>query len=276
MRLLCIALGLCLLGLDAPIDGGEPKKAPLPTFQVPYRMSAANHVVVRAKINGKGPYNFILDTGAPAVFIDKDLAKTLELKVEKSQATLDRLEVEGGAALTKFSCIIETPFQLSAMNALGLAGVELHGIIGYTYLAHFKMELDFTRDKMTWTRLDFDPPPPARIGAPGGSTGMPGLKILNPGVKKAGAVPEVRGFVGIELAEAQGKVRVQSVLAKSPAEKAGLKAGDEIRQVQGNAVKTGLEVHRQLVAVTAGQTVRFTIVRDDKEQEINVTAGEGF
>ena len=38
------------------------------------------------------------------------------------------------------------------MNGLGLAGVELHGMIGYNVLARYRMEIDFTRDKMTWTR----------------------------------------------------------------------------------------------------------------------------
>ena len=31
--------------------------------------------MVRTKINGKGPFNLIVDTGAPAVFITKTVAK---------------------------------------------------------------------------------------------------------------------------------------------------------------------------------------------------------
>ena len=46
---------------------------------------------------------------------------------------------------------VEDPFQLEGMNGLGLAGVELHGIIGYNVLAHYRMEIDLTRDKMIWT-----------------------------------------------------------------------------------------------------------------------------
>ena len=34
---------------------------------------------------------------------------------------------------------------------MGFAGAELHGIIGYNVLARYRMEIDFTRDKMTWT-----------------------------------------------------------------------------------------------------------------------------
>src|SRR5205823_2873540 len=44
-------------------------------FDVPYRLTETKHVMVRVKINGKGPFNLICDTGAPAVFITKVVAK---------------------------------------------------------------------------------------------------------------------------------------------------------------------------------------------------------
>ena len=36
--------------------------------------------------------------------------------------------------LTKAEGRVEKPFQLDGMNGLGLAGVELHGMIGYNIL----------------------------------------------------------------------------------------------------------------------------------------------
>src|SRR5207302_5322224 len=103
----------------------------------------------------------------------------------------------------------ETPFQLEGMNGMGLAGVELHGILGYTVLAHFRMEFDFTKDALRWMPIDWKPPAPQRIGGQGGQGGLEiigGLmKFLGPliGLGPAPA-PEARGFVGIELAEKQG------------------------------------------------------------------------
>ena len=46
------------------------------------------------------------------------------------------------------------------MNALGLPGASIDGILGFTILARFRLEIDPTRDRMTWTRLDFDPADP--------------------------------------------------------------------------------------------------------------------
>ena len=49
-------------------DAEPPARAPDPqigqSFQVPYRLTDTNHFLVRARINGKGPFNFLVDSGA--------------------------------------------------------------------------------------------------------------------------------------------------------------------------------------------------------------------
>src|SRR5581483_4573064 len=77
MRLLGLTAALLLVGLAPPVRADEAPKTAGKTFQVPYCMTAAQHVLVRAKINGKGPYNFIIDTGAPALFVSTALCKKL-------------------------------------------------------------------------------------------------------------------------------------------------------------------------------------------------------
>ena len=103
------------------------------TYAVPTRLTDSGHFLVRAKINGKGPFNFIVDTGAPLVYIAVPVAKKLGIEAAKQGlSTVDKFQVEGGPEQMQLKCMIETPFQLDGMNALGLAGVELHGIIGYS------------------------------------------------------------------------------------------------------------------------------------------------
>ena len=41
------------------------------------------HILVRAKINGKGPFNFILDTGAPALFVSTKVCDKIGVKSDK-------------------------------------------------------------------------------------------------------------------------------------------------------------------------------------------------
>ncbi len=271
---------LVFLVLAAPSPGQEVKN-PGPSFQVPYRLTELQHVVVRVKINGQGPFNFLVDTGAPIMFVAVPVAKKVGLATEaKGLTTLDRLEIEGGALLTKVKCRVETPFQLEGMNGLGLAGVELHGILGYTVLARYRLEFDFNRPKMVWTLLDFEPPPP--VGIKGKGSG--GLEMIGGLMKVLGmlagfkAAPESlpRGFWGLQLAEGAGAAVVEAVLPKSPAAAAGLQAGDRIELVQGQSVRSPADVRRRSAQVTAGQAIRLTIVRGEGKKEITITAGEGL
>jgi S1-C subfamily serine protease len=66
------------------------------------------------------------------------------------------------------------------------------------------------------------------------------------------------------------------VLAKSPAAEAGLKIGDGIEQVEGKDVKTVTQLLSEAAKLTAGKTLRLSIRRDDKQQELKITAGSGL
>ena len=259
----------------------EPKESARPQ-PVPFKLTETQHVMVRVKINGKGPFNFIVDTGAPILIVATAVGKKLDLDADPKGVTiLDKLEFEGGVTLTKVKCRVETPFQLEGMNGMGLAGVELHGILGYTVLAKFRMEFDFTKDRMIWTPLDFKPPPPQGIGGKGGQGGLEILgglmKFLGPlmGLGPA-APPETRGFLGIELADKEGVVTIQKVLGKSPAAAGGLKAGDRIQEINGKEVKASADVQRLAARVLAGEPLRFTIKRGEDKIDLNITAGEGL
>jgi hypothetical protein len=276
---LCAAAALVLV---PPLRGDEPKKADLKTYQVPYRLTKTQHILVRAKINGKGPFNFILDTGAPAVFVATKAATKAGVEPDKNGwGAFDQFEIEGGVPIRKAKGRIEDPFQLEGMNGLGLAGAELHGMIGYNLLARYRIEIDLTRDKMTWTELDFDPPGPK--GLDGGKGGLPELDALGGVLKLLGNLagkskPEVvaRGFLGLELAESGGKVSVKKVLEKGPADRAGVKAGDRITGLDGKKVENDAGLLKLAAQLTVGKDVKLTVLRGDKEQEITVKPGEGL
>ncbi len=308
LRCWCLALtlGLCTgLRADAQRNTDDPPRAinAAPpkaeqtlkkgqVFQIPYSRTLTQHILVRVKINGKGPFNLILDSGAPQFYLSTEAGKKIGLEPnDKKVAVLDRLDIEGGARLLKVKCIVDTPFQVDAMNGMGMSGVELHGMLGYSVLARFKLDIDFTKDKMAWTYLDYEPPAPRGIGKGGGGAG--GLEMMGTVMKLLGAVmglkasPEKapRGFVGIELRQEEEKnaaakteklVSIRAVLAKSPADAAGLKAGDRLLKINDTVVTTPEDVSRQLAQSTAGQTVHFLIRRGKEEKEIRLSTGEGL
>jgi hypothetical protein len=283
MRIHCSCAALAVLCLAPPARADGPAKTPPKSFQVPYRLTKPKHILVRAKINGKGPYNFIVDTGAPALFVATAVADKLGVKPDRGGwGTFDRFEIEGGVVLTRLKGRVETPFQVEGMNGLGLAGVELHGMIGYNVLARYRMEIDFTRDKMVWTPLDFQPKAPASMGGRGRDGG--GLDILGTIMKSLGSLlgtkpaPPVRlrGFVGAELKEGDESPVVQSVLAGGPAGNAGLKPGDQITRVNGRGVYNTADVQRRIGEVNRGDSVKLIVRRGDETKEITVKIGEGL
>ncbi len=275
-----IAPALCLgLVTALPLQAADPKPA---KYDIPYRLTDTKHVLVRAKINGKGPFNLILDTGAPAVFITKPVAKKAGVELdEKGWGEFRQFEMEGGAKLDKVRTRVEDLVQIDGMNSLGLAGVELHGVIGYNVLAKFRVQYDLTADKLVFDVLDgFDPPAPEKIEAKGGDD----IQSMGPLIKMLAAFSGIkpnfeivpRGFVGIEFDETKAGVVVKKVLPGSPAEKAGLKAGDVIEGVKAATVATGKELSAALAKAGVGANIRFTIKRGDKSEEIVVELGKGL
>ena len=163
-----IAAGVAFL-VPAAHVGAAPETAPTPrevprSFEVPYKLTDSKHVMIRVKLNGKGPFNFILDTGAPALHHDRGRCQKDR---GETRRWLGYFQIPGGGGVEvpKARGLAHDMFQLKGMNALGFAGVELHGVIGYNILAKFKIEYDFTADKLIWTPLDYVPPKMKRAWA---------------------------------------------------------------------------------------------------------------
>ncbi len=66
---------------------------------------------------------------------------------------------------------------------------------------------------------------------------------------------------------------LKDILADGPAEKAGLKAGDAVIAVDGEAVNSSLSLVGQLRERQAGAQVTLTVVRDGKALNVKVTLG---
>lgn len=90
------------------------------------------------------------------------------------------------------------------------------------------------------------------------------------GVESESLNPQLAEFFGVK----EG-VLVRSVIKDSPAEKAGIKAGDVIVKVDGTAVESPREISGVLRSARGGKrTVAVVLVREKKEMTINVTLEE--
>jgi hypothetical protein len=269
------------------------------SFQVPYRLTDTNHFLVRVRLNGKGPFNFLVDSGAPSLYVATETAKKVGLKPDPAEfwTAVDRLEFEGGAHLEGLKARVEDPFQLVGMNALGLPGASIDGILGFTVLARFRLEIDLTSDRMIWTRLKYqprDPPVPKRRAGekPDTPLGIQAMSTLGSFAKGLALVlgkqPEdedrPRGFLGLEWVEqveaGRTEIAVARVLKGSPAAAAGLEAGDRIEKINRRLVG-GLKAAREALRVAEpGDTVTMVVHRgkspNDRALDLSLVAGDGL
>jgi len=254
---------------------------------VPYRLTDTNHILIRLKINGKGPFNFIMDTGAPVMILRDSAGQKLGLKPNaRGFATLKTLDIEGGIELKNAQCLVTTPFQIEGMNAIGASGVDLDGMLGYAILARFRLQIDLSKDHMIWTPLDFNPPPltstrtserepddgaEARLESMGGL-----LKVLGPLIKPKDVESKYRGLVGIDLAENSGSVSVKRVLGGSPADRAGIVDGDRVISVNQKSIKTIADAQNAMGTTLTGQKASIIVQRDQSILTLNLICAEGL
>src|SRR5260370_18456625 len=84
-RILFVMPALLLLALVARADDAparDKKDAELKQdkpITVPFEMLKTGHITVMVKVNGKGPYKLIFDTGAPLTLVNNKVAKEADL-----------------------------------------------------------------------------------------------------------------------------------------------------------------------------------------------------
>jgi len=264
------------------------------SFEVPYFLTQTNHFVVRALINGQGPFHLVVDTGAPGLFLSTEAAKKAGVKADAKTfySVMKEIRLEGGPRLENLKIRVEDPFQLVGMNALGLPGMKLDGLMGFSVLARYRITLDPTHRRMVWTRLDFDPvgvvdnrPAIRREDVP---LQLQAMEMLGPAMKFAaffvGKQPPIRrqpqGFAGFTAkAQGEGEARVLIVSAvwpDSPAAAAGLKPGDTIARCDGAAVHDEAGLGEMLAKKAAGAVVTLAVKREGVDKAVQIELQERF
>ena len=130
---------------------------------VPFAMLPTNHMLVEARINGKGPYRLIFDLGAPITLLNnraseaagviKDDAPRTFLFGMRGEAEIDKLQA-GELTATKLPVIV---FDHPILKALeDMVGRKIDGIMGFTLFARFKTTIDYQARRMTFEPVDYE------------------------------------------------------------------------------------------------------------------------
>lgn len=115
-------------------------------------------ILLPVEVNGEGPFEFILDTGAGTSLLSSELGEKLRVKVVGSKQG----QSAGGAvsvSLAQVSSLAVGSAKLEDVD-VGLVdlshigktiGAKIDGDLGYNFLKHFRLTLDYRNNEM---RLD--------------------------------------------------------------------------------------------------------------------------
>ena len=240
-------------------------------------MLPTNHMLVEARINGKGPYRLIFDLGAPITLLNnraseaagviKDDAPRAFLFGMRGEAEIDKLQA-GEMTVTKLPVIV---FDHPILKALeDMVGRKIDGIMGFTLFARFKTTIDYQARQMTFEPVDYEVRDLLKS--------LPD-RLMGPKVAKHRVLAPL-GLWGIRLGAPTGGidapgVPIAAVVAGSPADKGGLKPGDVITTLDGRWTASIADVFAAAADAEPGRAADVVILRDGKEMTLSVTPAEG-
>ena len=147
-----LALASCDVGAPARVQAPADSASGEIAFDLAGPGGAA--LVVPVYINGQGPFDFVLDTGATFTCVDQALATRLALRERRGQiavgagvggagrvrlVSMDSLRVGGAVATGLTACVID----LQPLRSIG-SGAQ--GLVGLNFLKSFRVTLDFQRN----------------------------------------------------------------------------------------------------------------------------------
>lgn len=269
----------------APATRGDDKKQPLTADEkavvVPFELLKSRHMAIQVKINDKGPYRLIFDTGAPTNLVNNKIAKEAGIvgKVDKgglplfgaapTPKTIKKLEIGDLKLEGMATMVMDHPTVAAIADVVG----PVEGIVGFPFFARYKMTIDYQKKEMTLTPNGYVPGD-AMAGMMEKLMGASGGKKPEPAVVAPAAV------WGFEVSRAKDDdepgVAVDAVLAKSPVALGGLKKGDRLLTLDGRWTDTVSDTFTAASLVKPGKPVTLVVKRDGKELKLTVTPVKGL
>jgi hypothetical protein len=265
-----VAVALLFLpGLGRADDQAQP-------ITVPFETLKTQHMVVQIKINGKGPFRMIFDTGAPVTLLTNKAAKEagvfpkdfkkpfLALFGSMGQFKIKTMQLGAVTAQDLPTIVMDHPTVALMSKAVG----PLEGIVGFSFFGRYRMTIDYQAKQMTFVPTNFKPPDMMDKM----------MKImLGPSTKKIVAAAGQWGFrVRKQAEDTEAGVTVHEVLADSPAAKGGLQAGDRLLTLAGRWTDSVSDCHAAAARVRPGTEARLVVRRQGKEMELTVKVANGL
>lgn len=258
----------------------EPSKA-VGKVTVPMEILKSKHIAVEIKVNGKGPYRVIFDTGSPVTLLGNRIAQEAGL-ISKDQARAPALFGARGMGTAKTLAVgdlvvenmpvmvMDHPALRAAARALG----PLEGIVGYPFFSRYRTTFDYQASTITFEPVDYSDA--------GGADLMQMVMLMmndrsNKPIQKVQSPRTLWGF-RVEKAkdDEESGVIIREVLPQSPAAEAGLEAGDRLLELDEVWTESVADAYRAAAGVVPGQKVKAKIKRGEMEKCVTIVPRAGL
>jgi len=127
--------------------------------QLPIRLAspAKPLLLIDVHLNGRGPFQFAIDTGTSTTAITPDLAKKLKIanspigagttagaQVDVRAGNIESFQL-GGAKIDNMAVVVADFFEMLS----AAIGAKLDGIVGYNFLQNYKVAIDYPGEALT-------------------------------------------------------------------------------------------------------------------------------
>jgi membrane-associated protease RseP (regulator of RpoE activity) len=277
-------LATLVLGCVTAAPAAEPPPVSAPFEILEKGDIRSGHIAVRVKINGKGPYRLIFDTGAPVNLLSVRIAKEADLmgpniKRPKNvsplsaaqQILVEKMELGGLVAADQPAIVMDHPTILAMAEMFG----PIDGLVGFPLFARHRTTIDYQARKITFSQNGYEPTDIVQNIMTTMMSRLPGakqqpVKIL---------VPAAQWGIRLDDKKAdddEAGVTVAGVLADSPAARAGLKAGDRLLTMDGRWTDSTADCFRAAEAIKPGRALEVTVRRGGKALTLTITPAAGF
>ena len=244
---------------------------------VPFEMLPTNHMLVEARINGKGPYHLIFDLGAPVTLLSNRVSEAtgvVNAAVPRSflfgmrgEAEVDKLQV-GELTATKLPVIVLDHPILKALE--DMTGRQLDGLMGFTFFARYKTSIDYHAHRMTFDPIEYRVRDLLKE--------LPD-RLMGPKIARQRVLAPL-GIWGLRLGKPTGGmtspgVPITEVYGGSAAARAGLQPGDTLMSLDGRWTTSVSDVFHAASDIAPACEATVVIHRGGKEQILKLRPADG-
>ena len=272
--------------LTIAIAGGLQAQAvpDITPVKVPFKLLPSRHMLIEVKVNGKGPFKLIFDTGAPLNIVTTRLGKATGIskgggggllamlggglnQVEIATMTLGDVTAKKVAAI-----VMDHPTVGAISDAFAEEYGAIDGIVGFPFFARFATTVDYQKKELSLSPRDFKQ----------GDFIADLTKSLTEASENAGRAKVVgpAGLWGFALTKAKADdepgVTVGEVYEGTPAAKAGVKVGDRLLTIDGRWSDSVGDAQVAASLVKPGRKADVTLTRDGKTLTVSVTPVVGY